>query len=144
VPRHGIARSCKVGKEQVVGLIAAMLRFAQEDDTARNRRFSAITDALCSALRLLPGLGVRAITDAAHADAPLVVVDIGADAAQVAARLRAATPSIHVDSTQADGARSCWYRRVSRSRTPNPLRRDSPGRSGALMGVASKRRIIDG
>jgi L-seryl-tRNA(Ser) seleniumtransferase len=103
VPRHGIARSCKVGKEQVVGLIAAMLRFAQEDDTARNRRFSAITDALCSALRLLPGLGVRAITDAAHADAPLVVVDIGADAAQVAARLRAATPSIHVDSTQADG-----------------------------------------
>ncbi|MGD0503221.1 MAG: selenocysteine synthase [Steroidobacteraceae bacterium] len=103
VPRHGIARSCKVGKEQVVGLIAALLRFAHEDDAARNRRFAAVTDGLCNALGRLPGLRVRAITDAAHADLPLVAVDIGAGAAQVAARLRAATPSIHVDSTQADG-----------------------------------------
>jgi L-seryl-tRNA(Ser) seleniumtransferase len=104
VPRHGIARSCKVGKEQIAGLITALLRFAQDDDGARNRRFSAITDALCKALRRVPGLRVRATADAAHADLPLVAVDLAPDAAaRVAARLRAASPSIHVDATQADG-----------------------------------------
>ncbi len=104
VPRHGIARSCKVGKEQVVGLLSALTRFAQDDDGARNRRFAAITEALCVALRRVPGLQVRATQDAGHADLPLVAVDLAPPAAaRVAARLRASSPAIHVDATLADG-----------------------------------------
>jgi L-seryl-tRNA(Ser) seleniumtransferase len=108
VPRHGIGRACKVGKEQIAGLIAALIRFAGDDDAARNRRFAAIADALVDALRRVPALRVRAVADAAHADMPLVEVSVaadagGRDAAEIAAHLRAATPSIHVDSTNADG-----------------------------------------
>src|SRR5208337_3875695 len=46
VPRHGIGRACKVGKEQIVGLLTALARFTGEDDAARNRRFAAVADAL--------------------------------------------------------------------------------------------------
>jgi D-glucosaminate-6-phosphate ammonia-lyase len=107
VPRHGIGRACKVGKEQIVGLVAALIRFAEDDDAARNRRFAAIADALVEALRRLPALRVRRVADAAHADMPLVEVSVAADAggrhaAEIAARLRVATPPIHVDSTNAD------------------------------------------
>ncbi len=101
VPRHGIGRGCKVGKEQIVGLLAALMRFAQETDTARTQRFAAIADSLVAALRELPALEVRGVCDGAHGGLPLVEVRI-LDAIALAARLRAGTPSVHVDSTNAD------------------------------------------
>jgi L-seryl-tRNA(Ser) seleniumtransferase len=106
VPRHGIGRACKVGKEQIVGLLAALSRFAGEDDAARNRRFAAITGALVDALRQVPSLELRTVVDTGHGGMPLVEIRIapaaGCDAATVAARLRASTPSVHVDTTNAD------------------------------------------
>jgi L-seryl-tRNA(Ser) seleniumtransferase len=107
VPRHGIARACKVGKEQIIGLLAALAGFAEEDDAARNRRFAAIVDALAGAMARVPNLTVRPLRDAAHGDMPLVEVLIeprrgGIGAVQAAARLRAGTPPIHVDATNAD------------------------------------------
>jgi D-glucosaminate-6-phosphate ammonia-lyase len=106
VPRHGIGRPCKVGKEQIVGLLTALLRFTQDDDAARNTRFAAVTAALTDALRAVP-VQVRTIADAGHGGMPLVEIAVAAaanrpTASQVAARLRAATPSIHVDGTNAD------------------------------------------
>ncbi len=108
VPRHGIGRSCKVGKEQIIGLLTALEQFAQEEDGARNRRFAMLADALIASLPKLAGVGVRGITDPAHGNLPLVEVVLepqagGMTAVQVAARLRAASPSIHVDATNADG-----------------------------------------
>jgi D-glucosaminate-6-phosphate ammonia-lyase len=107
VPRHGIGRGCKVGKEQIVGLLTALTRFARDDDTARNRRFAAITDALVRALGSAPGAQVRTILDAGHGGMPLVEIAVapGANkpnAMQIAARLRAAIPAVHVDATNAD------------------------------------------
>lgn len=107
VPRHGIARSCKVGKEQIIGLLAALERFTGVDDGARNRRFAAVVAALVSSIAREPRLCVRAVEDAAHGGMPLVDVLIdppvaGLTAAEAAARLRAALPSIHVDATAAD------------------------------------------
>jgi len=107
VPRHGIGRPCKVGKEQIIGLLTALMRFSEEDG-ARNLGFAAIADALIAALPRLPGIGVRGITDPSHGNLPLVEVVLdpqagGLTAVQVAARLRAAEPSIHVDATNADG-----------------------------------------
>jgi len=107
VPRHGIGRSCKVGKEQIAGLLVALSRFTQDDDEARNERFAAIAGSLEKALERVPGLRVRTVTDPGHGNMPLVeiLISSGANspsASQVAARLRAATPSIHVDSTNAD------------------------------------------
>ncbi len=101
VPRHGIGRGCKVGKEQIVGLLAALTRFARDTDTARNQRFAAITDSLSALLCDLPAIQVRALSDGAHGDLPLVEVRCS-DAIALAARLRAGSPSVHVDSTNAD------------------------------------------
>jgi len=107
VPRHGIGRSCKLGKEQIVGLLTALMHFTQEDDAARNRRFAVIANALVDALEPLPAIRVRTVADLGHGGMPLVEVVVttgpkGPDAAQIASRLRTATPSVHVDSTDAD------------------------------------------
>jgi L-seryl-tRNA(Ser) seleniumtransferase len=107
VPRHGIGRSCKAGKEQIVGLLTALLRFTQVDDTARNKHYTGITDSLLGALSSLPGLRVRAITDTGHGGMPLVEIAIAPgqhrpNALQVAARLRSARPAVYVDATDAD------------------------------------------
>jgi L-seryl-tRNA(Ser) seleniumtransferase len=63
VPRHGIGRSCKVGKEQIVGLLTALERFAGEDDAARNARFAIVADALLQRLSPLTGLRVQRVKD---------------------------------------------------------------------------------
>ena len=103
VPRHGIGRACKVGKEQIVGLLAALARFNSDDDAARNRRFAVISDALNAALQKLPGLDVRTVADRSHADMPLTEIRAHPRiAAALAATLRDGSPSIHLDTTQAD------------------------------------------
>ena len=105
VPRHGVGRACKVGKEQIAGLLAALVRFSSEDDAARNRRYALIAEALLNALPRAPSLDVRMIADGGHAGLPVVEVVLAAPgpcAAAVAARLRGGTPSVHVDATNAD------------------------------------------
>jgi len=106
VPRHGIGRSCKAGKEQIIGLLTALMRFTQEDDLARNDRFADIADLLVDALATMPALQVRIIEDPTHGGMPLVEVVVapgrGPDASQIAARLRAAKPAVYVDNTDAD------------------------------------------
>lgn len=106
VPRHGIGRSCKVGKEQIVGLLTALGRFTREDDTARSQRFAVIAAALVAALEHLRTLRVRIIEDQGGGGLPIVEIRVlpGANnpgASQIAAHLRAASPSVHVDSTNA-------------------------------------------
>lgn len=107
VPRHGIGRCCKVGKEQIIGLLAALIRFTQDDDAARNKRFAVIADSLAEALGKVPSLRVRTVADLRQGGMPLVEIVIAPgvnnpNASQVASRLRIATPSVHVDSTNAD------------------------------------------
>ena len=118
IPRHGIGRSCKVGKEQVVGLLVALQRFALEDDAARNRQFHAICEALMRQLAALP-LRLRVILDESHGGLPSVEMTVPIEstamaaepppaappphpAVDLAARLRAGTPALHVDATNAD------------------------------------------
>lgn len=106
VPRHGIGRSCKVGKEQIVGLLTALIRFAKDDDAARNARYAAIAHSLVAALGNSPGLRARVVADEGHGSLPLVEVVVAPgmtpNASQLAARLRAAARPVHVDSTNAD------------------------------------------
>ena len=78
-PRHGIGRSCKVGKEQIIGLLTALERFAGEDDGARNARFAIVTDALLQSLSPLEGLRVQRVKDAAP-DVLFIFVPAGGQA----------------------------------------------------------------
>jgi len=112
VPRHGIARSCKVGKEQIAGLLTALQLFCAQGDAGRNLRFARIVDALLAAAADLPGLSVQRVDDAAHGGMPLLELRtlpsrmsasrISLSARELAARLRNGRPSIHVDGTRAD------------------------------------------
>ena len=55
VPQHGIGRPCKVGKEQIVGLLTALELFVAEGDAARHQRWRAMMETLVSGLHGVPG-----------------------------------------------------------------------------------------
>jgi D-glucosaminate-6-phosphate ammonia-lyase len=85
VPRQGIGRPMKVGKEELAGLLRALELFVEEDHEAlveewleRARRIAADLDAL-------PGLETSITADDKTAVAPEVVVAVDADAAGVSA-----------------------------------------------------------
>ena len=118
IPRQGIGRSCKVGKEQIVGLLVALQRFTQAGDASRNQQFAETCAALMHHLSGLP-LQLRIIHDTGHGGLPVVEVTLRdpvssvapaampaltapLSAVQVAARLRTAVPAVHVDATNAD------------------------------------------
>ncbi|MBU8542684.1 MULTISPECIES: aminotransferase class V-fold PLP-dependent enzyme [Roseomonadaceae] len=50
LPRHGIGRSCKAGKEEVVGLLVALRRFQAEGDAPRRARMQARLEAVRAAM----------------------------------------------------------------------------------------------
>lgn len=107
VPRHGIGRGCKVGKEQIAGLVTALLRFTEDSDAARKRRYAGVLKAVMATLRPAAGLSARVVTDALHGDMPLIELKIDAaqatrSAGALAAALREGSPAVHVDATAAD------------------------------------------
>ena len=91
LPHHGIGRSCKTGKEEIVGLVVALRRFVAEGDAPRTARLRARLDAVRAAMGDAPA----EITDGA---VPLLLLRLpDAAAARAAeARLRAHRPAIHV------------------------------------------------
>lgn len=100
-PQHGIGRPCKVGKEEIVGLLVALDLFVAEGDAARHARWlaevKAIRNALSSAhvvieggedITAVPGLVVKCASRAA--------------ALEAARKLGQGTPPIHVELARID------------------------------------------
>jgi D-glucosaminate-6-phosphate ammonia-lyase len=104
LPRNGIGRSCKVGKEQIVGLLLALSRFVATDDASRVRSLTIIASALLDRLQTLPSLRVRILSDPNRAHVPCVEVSVEGDgrAAEICAMLRSGTPSVRVDASHAN------------------------------------------
>jgi L-seryl-tRNA(Ser) seleniumtransferase len=92
LPRHGIGRACKAGKEEIVGLIVALRRFVAEGDAPRADRLRARLHAVRAAMGNLPA-------EIADGAVPMLLVRLdSADAARAAdAALRARSPAIHVN-----------------------------------------------
>jgi L-seryl-tRNA(Ser) seleniumtransferase len=107
LPHHGIGRSCKAGKEEIAGLIAALERFAADDPDARREGWAAVLREAMAAAGTPPGLSLSLLDDARRNPVPLLQVraDGGAPAAaRLAARLRQGTPPIHCQTGRiADG-----------------------------------------
>jgi D-glucosaminate-6-phosphate ammonia-lyase len=104
VPRNGIGRSCKVGKEQLVGLLLALRKFANTPDELRRDHWTLIAQSLVDALpAAVPSLQARAVPDDEARGVPRVVVSVpaGVDAQDLASRLRAGSPSVRVDTSRA-------------------------------------------
>ena len=95
LPHHGIGRSCKVGKEEIAGLIVALRRFTEDDPAARLARFR--------------GRLQRAVEAAGGGDLVIVETNIpmlhwhaGPDAIAKSRKLRAGTPAIACNISRAE------------------------------------------
>ncbi len=102
LPRHGIARSCKLGKEQIVGALTALRLFAREGDQGRHDRLKAVAETLLAALADLPGLSARIVPDPDQTGMPVVEIKLDEKAAGMGAsalhrHLRAGNPRIEVN-----------------------------------------------
>jgi L-seryl-tRNA(Ser) seleniumtransferase len=87
LPHHGIGRSCKVGKEQIIGLLVALDRFATDDETARRAEWRSVLETIVTAA------GGKA--QGRILDAPVPVLEIvTSDADALAAHLAANDPPI--------------------------------------------------
>jgi L-seryl-tRNA(Ser) seleniumtransferase len=95
LPNHGIGRSCKVGKEEIAGLIVALRRFAADDAPAREARLRAVLEAAVAAA----GPDGLAILDG---PIPLLEWRCGGDARAMAAKLLAGKPAIDCNMSRAD------------------------------------------
>ena len=78
-PHHGIGRPCKVGKEEIVGLLAALELFVAEGDDARSARWLTHMEALVSAIGSIAGVQVELRNDAKRAAIPAVHVQLDED-----------------------------------------------------------------
>ena len=93
LPPHGIGRSCKVGKETIVGLLVALQRFVAESDEARRVVYRARIERLAAQLGGARGAIREGLV-------PRLVIELK-DGEAAAMRLQNGTPSIYVDASRA-------------------------------------------
>jgi D-glucosaminate-6-phosphate ammonia-lyase len=107
LPQHGLGRGCKVGKEEIVGLLTALRLFVEEDAAARRARWRALMQELADSLQGLPHVRVHLLDEG---EVPLVALDLDEAAARLSAlelmkRLEHGTPAVFADPSALDQGR---------------------------------------
>ena len=105
LPQHGIGRPCKVGREEVVGLLTALGQFIEEGDEARARVWTATAEALRDALAGTPSAEITLVADSYRPGMAGVVLKLDEAAAGMSAmdllcRLQDGEPGVHVDNAR--------------------------------------------
>ncbi len=90
LPRHGVGRSCKVGKEEIIGLLVALERFVADERSAmRSAAWRRTLHEIVVAAGRVQGMDLHIL------DRPMPLLEVKVDDADaLAARLAAGTPSI--------------------------------------------------
>lgn len=106
VPRQGIGRPMKVGKEELVGLIRALELFIEEDHEAKVAEWTERSKRIADSLESIDGLSTSVSEADKTSVAPEVVVTVdpaeaGHTAVDIVGALRQADPRVFVG---ADGA----------------------------------------
>lgn len=101
VPRQGIGRPLKVGKEEIVGLIRALELFVDEDHDALAHEWKERTAHIADALEGESGLTISVVEAGKAAAAPVTYVEIdpeaaGIDATTLVGDLRRESPRMFV------------------------------------------------
>ena len=101
LPQHGIGRSCKAGKEQIVALLIALGLFVGEDIGERNQRCLARLKDMEAHLEPEIARGVR-IEESANGAEPRLVLEVasrphGPSAFNLVIALQDGSPAVHVD-----------------------------------------------
>ena len=109
VPHQGFGRSMKVGREEIVGLITALRRYAAGSDEADLARWQGLLDPIEAALVGLTGIAVSRHVSIDR-PVPLLRIDFMANAAGANAyglvnRLLAGEPAVAVDQSHAEHGR---------------------------------------
>jgi D-glucosaminate-6-phosphate ammonia-lyase len=104
LPHHGIGRSCKAGKEEIVGLLTALERFVAEAPDARRGRWISQLRAAMDECGATNGLTLTLLDDAEHYPVPMLRVEAraGGSAGALAAALETGTPSIQCQTGRLD------------------------------------------
>jgi seryl-tRNA(Sec) selenium transferase len=107
LPQHGIGRGCKVGKEEIVGLLTALRLFVEDDRTAQRARWRGLMQELADGLAGLPHTRMHLLDEG---DVPEVALDLDEAAAGVSAlelmrRLEHGAPAIFADPSAMDRGR---------------------------------------
>ena len=95
LPPHGIGRPCKVGKEQIVGLLTALDLFLAEGDDARTARWTGLLEELQGRIGRIPGVTTGLVPGAV----PLLRLDLAErEAWPVVMALETGSPSVRLDA----------------------------------------------
>ena len=103
LPPHGIGRPCKVGKEQIIGLLVALELFVAEDDQDRHARWLATLETIAGRLRDLP-VSVEIRSTAAVPTLALTLASADAALALYDA-LISGRPAVHLDPEELAASR---------------------------------------
>ncbi len=104
-PHHGIGRPCKVGKEQIVGLLTALRLFAGAPLEERAAAWRDRMDELVAAAGDIPGCRFEIDTDSRPSEVPVTVLKLdestlGVTALDVILELQRGSPSIHANTSR--------------------------------------------
>jgi L-seryl-tRNA(Ser) seleniumtransferase len=106
VPRQGIGRGFKVGKEELVGIITALNEFIETDHQQEELRWESLAERMATELRDLPEVEIEIETGGERNRAATVFVRLHdhneADAAAIAKSLRQEDPRIFVGTDYLD------------------------------------------
>ncbi|ELZ05404.1 aminotransferase class V-fold PLP-dependent enzyme [Natrialba asiatica] len=107
VPRQGIGRSLKVGKEELVGLLVALDSFRDTDRTAQSEAWHRTATRIAESLADISGLDATVTADTDVSVAPTVVVsidptDAACSATELVRSLRAENPRVFVGADRLD------------------------------------------
>jgi D-glucosaminate-6-phosphate ammonia-lyase len=128
LPHHGIGRSCKAGKEEIVGLLAALERFVAEDPATRRAGWISSLRMIIDVAGTLHGMTLTLLDDAARYPVPMLRVVLPGgppEAAQLARRLREGKPSIQCQTGQIPNGALLF--------SPVSLAPDHPAQIGARL-----------
>ncbi len=104
IPQHGIGRSCKTGKEEIVGLLTALKLFVAEGDAARHRRWLARVKIVAAGLPKRKGAlaAIEGEEDTGSVPQLVITLPSAAKTTTLLKRLVKGTPSIHADPSRRD------------------------------------------
>ena len=97
VPHHGIGRGFKAGKEEIVGLLVALERFIEADDSAANAALQTRLEAIAASLH---GFDLKLVPAALTGRVPVLEIAVP-DALAASARLQKADPPVHLSERHA-------------------------------------------
>lgn len=105
LPPHGIGRPCKVGKEQIVGLLTALELFVAEEDEARHARWGAAVTAIADRLDDLAAVSLEVRSEAAVPTLALSPAGGAQAALALYDALVSGRPSVHLDPGELSAGR---------------------------------------